>query len=68
MHRFYRFKIEPDLLGGFQLIRNWGRIGTFGQVKIEYFSDNRAALKRCRCLQAQKIARGYVPVAPAKAL
>src|SRR5262249_5330157 len=30
MFRFYVLAIEPDLFGGFRLLRQWGRIGTMG--------------------------------------
>ena len=30
MRRFYRLDIEPDLFGGFLLLKQWGRIGTDG--------------------------------------
>lgn len=31
MRRFYRIEASPDLFGGIQIIRHWGRIGTRGQ-------------------------------------
>nr|WP_320145023.1 WGR domain-containing protein [uncultured Cohaesibacter sp.] len=62
MHRFYHLTIEPDLLGGVRLIRCWGRIGTSGQVKGEYFSNIGAAQSRYRSIEARKIAKGYTPV------
>jgi predicted DNA-binding WGR domain protein len=27
MRRFYRLDMQPDLFGGFLLVRQWGRIG-----------------------------------------
>ena len=50
MARFYRLWLEPTLFGEVCLARNWGRISTYGQVKIETFgqaSDAAAALEKC---------------------
>jgi hypothetical protein len=33
LRRFYRLDIEPDLFGGFLLMKQWGRIGSRGQIK-----------------------------------
>jgi len=33
MARFYAIDVQEDLLGGFAVIRNWGRIGTAGQMR-----------------------------------
>ena len=59
MARFYALSLEPTLFGEVMLIRNWGRIGTGGQMMIETFEraeDASAALHR---LQRQKLRRGY---------
>jgi predicted DNA-binding WGR domain protein len=59
MARFYRLDLQPDLFGEWTLIREWGRIGRPGQVKLISFSspaEATAALERQRRL---KEARGY---------
>lgn len=59
MARFYRLWLEPTLFGETCLARNWGRINSHGQVKIETFghaSDAAAALERCA---KAKVRRGY---------
>jgi len=39
MFRFYVLAIEPDLFGGFRLLRQWGRIGWRGaRSKIEHYA------------------------------
>ncbi|MGO4562149.1 WGR domain-containing protein [Rhizobiales bacterium 3FA27D7] len=57
MRRFYTLAIQPTLFGGASVIRNWGRIGTSGQSKMETFdSDDDAAAVR---LERTKRRRGY---------
>lgn len=59
MRRFYRIRIQPGLFGDWSLIREWGRIGTSGQSKEDWF-DTEAEAKDARFkLQMQKSRRGY---------
>ena len=44
MHRFYRLDIQPDLFGGFLLMKQWGRIGARGQIKAERYDAEVPAL------------------------
>jgi predicted DNA-binding WGR domain protein len=39
MRRFYRLDIEPDLFGGFLLMKQWGRIGVRGQIKADRYES-----------------------------
>lgn len=59
MFRFYSTIIEPNLCGGRSLIRTWGRIGTAGTTKIEFFSDEDTAEKARQRLMRTKLRRGY---------
>jgi predicted DNA-binding WGR domain protein len=34
-HRYYLLSIQPNLFGTWSLIREWGRIGWPGRVKID---------------------------------
>ncbi|TKV80090.1 WGR domain-containing protein [Bradyrhizobium elkanii] len=43
MYCFYSLDVQPDLFGGFSLIREWGRIGRAGQVRMENFPTRGAA-------------------------
>ncbi|WP_245484986.1 WGR domain-containing protein [Ciceribacter ferrooxidans] len=60
MARFYLLTIQPTLFGGVSLIRNWGRIGTSGQVKIETYDRPDDADRAYRRLERIKRRRGYV--------
>jgi predicted DNA-binding WGR domain protein len=59
MQRYYCFSVQPDLLGGYCLIREWGRIGRAGQQSIEHFSDDNAAFEVAIRLADTKRRRGY---------
>lgn len=59
MRRFYVLAIQPTLFGGASVIRNWGRIGTNGQSKIETFDSDRDAATAAMRLQKAKRRRGY---------
>lgn len=43
MNRFYSLDIQRDLFGNWCFIRNWGRAGTQGQLRLHYYSDAEAA-------------------------
>lgn len=59
MARYYLLSIQPNLFGGFSLLRNWGRIGSGGQMRIDLFDDAKSVRKaRDRLLQI-KMKRGY---------
>jgi predicted DNA-binding WGR domain protein len=34
MHRFYRLDVQPDLFGQWCVVREWGRIGSAGQIRV----------------------------------
>ncbi|KRS11077.1 polymerase [Roseovarius atlanticus] len=59
MRRFYRMSLQPDLFGGVDLIREWGRIGCRGQLLIERHSDDAAAITSMQSLEVSKLKRGY---------
>jgi predicted DNA-binding WGR domain protein len=60
MARFYSLSIQPTLFGGASLIRNWGRIGTNGQVKVETFDEPQEVDGAFIRLERAKRRRGYV--------
>lgn len=57
--RFVQLMLQPDLLGGWALVRETGLIGGRSQVRREQFLDHdsaQAALERAR---DQQLKRGY---------
>ena len=59
MNRFYRMVIQRDLFGGADLIREWGRIGMAGKVRIDHHPDEGRAVDALAELMAVKRKRGY---------
>lgn len=59
MRRYYALTIQPNLFGGHSLLRNWGRVGSKGQLKVELFEDVQTAQNELKRLFKAKIKRGY---------
>ena len=59
MRRFYTLAIQPTLFGGASVIRNWGRIGSNGQTKVETFDAQEDAHMALSRLERAKRRRGY---------
>jgi predicted DNA-binding WGR domain protein len=57
--RFYSLMIERNLFGHVVLVRNWGRIGTKGQEKVEEFASEAEASQALEALALAKRRRGY---------
>ncbi len=59
MRRFYILDVQPDLFGRWAFVREWGRIGSPGQMRIATDlgeSEARARLARHRHIKER---RGY---------
>jgi predicted DNA-binding WGR domain protein len=65
MARYYRLAIEPTLFGNICLVRNWGRIGTRGQERLDFFDSEKQALLIFLEILRSKRRKGYLPVPPA---
>jgi predicted DNA-binding WGR domain protein len=59
IRRFYSLMIERDLFGTVRLVRNWGRIGTNGQVLVETFASEEEAGQALEARAGAKRRRGY---------
>ena len=59
MARFYRMAVMPNLFGEWTLLREWGRIGQGGQVRMDWFTDESQAVAALMILEASKRRRGY---------
>jgi predicted DNA-binding WGR domain protein len=58
-YRYYVLAVQSHLFGGWSLIREWGRIGQPGHLKIE-LCDNLEAASGTYCTKLrQKRRRGY---------
>lgn len=56
---FYRMAIMPGLFGDWSLIREWGRVGQAGQVRVDWFETEVAAKDARFDILMQKARRGY---------
>jgi predicted DNA-binding WGR domain protein len=69
MARFYALRVAPDLLGGWALLREWGRVGSPGRVRADAFATEDAATAALEQLAQRKRGRGYADsAAPPAAL
>jgi predicted DNA-binding WGR domain protein len=59
MARFYEISIQPTLFGEVAIVRNWGRIGSWGQEMMVTLPDEAQAMAALRSLERQKQRRGY---------
>ena len=60
MRRFYMMVVQRDLFGGASLVREWGRVGCSGQVRIEHHPDEGRAVDALAELASAKRKRGYL--------
>jgi predicted DNA-binding WGR domain protein len=59
-YRYYSLRIDPNLFGGWTLIRQWGRLDyDGGRLKMDTFESEKAALDRLTKIVTQKKKRGY---------
>ena len=59
MHRFYAMHVAHDLFGGWALLREWGRVGSPGQMRTISYPDEAAAAAAMLRLKRRKWQRGY---------
>jgi predicted DNA-binding WGR domain protein len=59
MHRFYRMSLQHDLFGNVSLLREWGRIGSCGQIRVDTYEEEAEAVKAMIKLATEKQRRGY---------
>lgn len=59
MRRYYRLAVQSDLFGQASLVREWGRIGSRGQMMVETHSDEGLAINALMKLARAKQRKGY---------
>ena len=57
--RFVQLMLQPDLLGGWTLVRESGQIGGRSTLKREQFLDHASALAAPETARDQQIKRGF---------
>lgn len=66
LHRFYQMYVTPGIFGDWSLVREWGRIGSPGTVKKDWFDTEDEALAAGDKLCAAKQKRGYKTILATK--
>jgi predicted DNA-binding WGR domain protein len=59
MARFYALSLENSLFGDILLVRRWGRIGTHGRVRFDWFDTPAEATSELARIVSVKARRGY---------
>ncbi len=60
--RYYVLSIEPTLFCTHTLVRRWGRVGSHGRSRIDYFEDHATACTALDAWLQRKRRRGYETV------
>jgi predicted DNA-binding WGR domain protein len=63
MARFYLVSVGRSLFGDFSVVREWGRIGTIGRVRVDLFENEHRALGAFEAIERNKRKRGYQDLA-----
>jgi predicted DNA-binding WGR domain protein len=59
LHRYYILDLQPHLFGGWSVIREWGRIGHPGQMRVVLCDTREEADRVFGAKLCQKQRRGY---------
>ena len=59
MARFYRMSSTPSLFGDICLVREWGRIGRPGRIRIDLYERAEEAIAAREALSLVKRRRGH---------
>lgn len=59
LYRYYRMQIVRGLFGDWGLIREWGRVGSPGRMRTDWFGTELGAKDARFDLHMKKAQRGY---------
>jgi predicted DNA-binding WGR domain protein len=59
LHRFYLIHVVPGIFGDWSLVREWGRVGSPGTVRKEWFDSEKEAVAVGEKLRDAKQRKGY---------
>lgn len=59
LHRFYQMFVVPGIFGDWSLVREWGRVGSPGTVRKDWFDSEKEAREAGQVLRAIKEKKGY---------
>lgn len=61
MHRFYSLELATSLFGEWGVVRHWGRIGTSGRIRTDWYDEPHEAEGAFQDLLRARQKRGYAP-------
>jgi predicted DNA-binding WGR domain protein len=61
LHRYYRLYVQPTLFGEWSFVREWGRIGSAGQLRTVPFPTPAEAMAALERQRRAKERQGYSP-------
>lgn len=59
MHRFYQVFLVPSVFGDWAVVKEWGRVGSPGTVRKEWFHSEMDAIEAQIKLIQRKQKKGY---------
>lgn len=59
LHRFYQMFVTPGIFGDWSLVREWGRAGSPGTVRKDWFDSEEEAQEAGQKLKTIKEKKGY---------
>ncbi|WP_246247149.1 WGR domain-containing protein [Candidatus Methylobacter favarea] len=59
LHRFYQLHVTPGIFEDWALVREWGRVGSPGTVRKDWFETEEKALTARQRLVEAKQKKGY---------
>lgn len=57
--RYYHLHLQEDLLGGWTLVREWGRQGVSGRVVKQHYTDRDGAEQALLSVRDEQLKRGF---------
>jgi predicted DNA-binding WGR domain protein len=60
VHRFYQILVTAGLFDDWSVVREWGRCGSPGTLRFDWFDSYDEAVSAAQDLYAQKIKKGYL--------
>jgi len=60
LHRFYQVIVVAGLFGDWSIVREWGRVGSPGTLRFDWFDSYDDAVNAAQRILEQKIKKGYI--------
>ena len=57
--RYYQIQLQPDMFGGWGVIREWGFQGRSGTVRRSHYETHEEAMEALMKIRSQQLKRGY---------